>query len=242
MSTCNPRRVTRTSAEQTLAGLARGVSHRDEPVAELLSALVAPSLDRETAGERQALSMLRMARPTPVEMHHVSTFGRRFRQLLTIKVAVAAAVIAVGGAAVAAGSGDLARALGGATMGSATRPPAAASAPGAAGESASRSTNHSTAPVSPTPTQAASTAALAASCRELNALSANGQHEALRGNAFADLVQAAHGRSRVSAFCAVLLAGGSPQPHAPSGSAGVPSHPTHPRHPRQPTHPSHPNS
>lgn len=245
MSTCNPRRVTRTSAERTLAALAHGASRRDEPVAELLSTLVAPSLDRETAGERQALSALRSARQTPISVRHTGTLGRRFRQLLTIKAAVAAALLAASGIAVAAGSGDLARALNGGAVGSASRPPAAAGAPGAAGQSASRSTSHNAASVGPSPTPAASTAALTASCRKFDALDPDGQREALRGQAFADLIQAAHGPKRVSAFCAVLLAGGSPEPPAPSGSAAVPSHPTqpsHPAHPSHPTRPSRPNS
>jgi len=239
MSTCHPRRVTRKSAERTLAALARDASRCDEPVAELLSALFAPSLDRETAGERQALSALTAARQEPIAVRRTGTRGRRFRQLLTIKAAVAAAILAVSGVAVAAGSGDLARALGGGTVGAGPRPPAAARAPGAAGLSASRSTSHGTTPVEPGPTPAASRAALISSCREFNALNADGQHKTLRGQAFADLVQAAHGRNRVSAFCAVLLAGGSPEPPAPSESAGAPSHPSHSNHP---AHPSHPNS
>jgi hypothetical protein len=242
MSTCHPRRVTRISAEQTFADLARGASHRDEPVAELLSALVAPALDRETPGERQALSALRTARQTPIAVRHTGTLGRRVRRLLTIKAAVVAVVLAASGMAVAAGSDDLARALNGGTAGAASRPPAAARAPGLPGQSASRSTSHSTAPLSPSPTPAASTASLNASCRAYDALSSDGQAKALHGQAFADLVQAAHGRSRVTAFCAVLLAGGPPEPHSASGSAGVPGQPTHPSHPTHPNHPTRPNS
>ena len=239
MSTCNPRRVTRTSAERTLAALAHGAPRRDEPVAELLSALVPPSLERETAGERHALSALRTARQTPIARRRGGTLVGRVRQLLTIKVAVAAALLAASGIAVAAGSGDLARALNGSTAGSAPRPPAAAGAQGAAGQSASRSTSHSTTPVEPGPTLAA-TAALTASCREFDALDSDDQRTALAGQAFADLVQAAHGRKHVSAFCAALLAGRSPELPVPSGSAAVPTHPARPTHPAHPVHPSHP--
>ncbi len=242
MSTHRPHRVTRTSAQQTLASLARGASHRDEPVAKLLSTLVAPALDRETAGERQALSMLRAAQRTSTETDHTGTLARRLKQVLTVKIAVAAAVLTIGGIALAAGSGGLARALSGRTVGSASRPPTAASAPDATGQSTSRSTNNSSAPVGPDPTPVASTAALIASCGEFNALSAGDQRQALRGQDFADLVRAADGPNRVSAFCAVLLAVGSPEPHARSGSVGASSHPVHPTRPSHPTHPSRPNS
>lgn len=235
MSTCHPRRVTRKSAERTLAALARDASRTHEPVAELLSALVAPSLDQETAGERHALSALMTARQEPIAVRRTGTRGRRLRQILTIKAAVAAAVLVASGVAVAAGSGDLAGALNDWTAGSASRPPAAARAPGVPGQSASRSTSHSTAPIGPSPAPAASMATLTARCHEFNTLNADGQRRALRGQAFADLVQAAHGANRVSAFCAAQ-AGGSPEPHARSGSAAVPSHPTHR------SHPTHPNS
>lgn len=241
MSTCHPRRVTRESAERTLAGLAHGSPRRDGAVAELLLALVAPPLDRETAGERQALSALRTARQKPIAVRRTGTFGRRFRQFVAIKVAVAAAVLAASGVAVAAGSGDLARALSGGTERSASRPPAAAHGPGAPDQSASRSASHGTAPVGPSPAPDASMATLTASCLEFEALTSDGHDTALRGKAFADLVQAAHGRSRISDFCAVLLPGGSPGPHAPLGSAGAPNHPTPPRHPAHPSHPSHPS-
>ncbi len=254
MSTCHPRRVTRKSAERTLAALAHGASRHDEPVAELLSALFAPSLDCETAGERQALSALTTARQEPsavtekcvvghsarrVSHRRTGTLGRRFRQLLTIKAAVAAAVLAASGMAVAAGSGELARALDDGTASSVSRPPAAARAPGVPGQSASRSTSHNTAPLGPSPTPAASTATLTGSCRVFDALDSTEQRNALLGVAFTDLIQAAHGRNQVAEFCGLLLASGSPEPHSASGAPGSPSQPVHPSHPAHPSHPPH---
>jgi hypothetical protein len=243
MSTCQPRRVTRTSAEQTIARLARGASHRDEPVAELLAGLVAPTLDRETHGERQALSALRTARQSPIAARRTRTLGRRVRQLVTIKVAVAAAVLAGSGIAVAAGSGELSRALNGGTVSSASRPAAPARAPGLPDYSASRSASHNAAPPNLNPTPRASTPAQAptARCQVFNALNSNAQRKALRGPAFADLIQAAHGRNYVAAFCAALLAGGAAEPHSAPGSPAVPSQPEHPSHPAHPSRPDHSN-
>lgn len=237
MSTCHPRRVTRKSAERTLAGLAHGSPRRNEPVAGPLLAFVMLPLDPETAGERQALSALPTARQEPIVVRRTGKLGRRFRQLVTIKIAVAAAVLAASGVAVAAGSGGLARAVSGGTERSASRPPAAEHAPGPPGQSASRSTSHGTAPLGPSPSPDASTEALTANCLEFEALSSDGRGTALRGKAFANLVHAAHGRSRISTFCAVLLSGGSPGPHALSGSSGASSHPTPPSHPAHPSHP-----
>ncbi len=245
MSTCQPRRVRRTSAEQTFASLARGAPHRDEPVAELLAGLVAPALDRETDGERQALSALRTARQSPIASRRTGTLGRRVRQLVTIKVAVVAAVLAGSGIAVAAGSGELSRALSGGTVSSASRAAAPARAPGLPDYSASRSASHSAAPPNLNPTPRASTPAPApaptAHCQVFNALNSNAQRKALRGPAFADLIQAAHGRNYVAAFCAALLAGGATEPHSAPGSPAVPSQPEHPSHPAHPSDPDHSN-
>ena len=241
MSTCQPRRVTRTSAEQTFASLARGASHRGEPVDELLAGLVAPSLDRETDGERQALCALQTARQSPIAGRRTGTIGRRVRQLVTIKVAVAAAVLAGSGIAVAAGSGELSRALNGGTESSATRAAASARAPGVTDYSASRSASHSAAPPNSNPTPRASTAAPTARCQVFNVLNSKAQHTSLRGQAFADLIQAAHGRKYVAAFCAALLAGGAAEPPSGPGSPAVPSQPEHPSHPANPSHPAHSN-
>jgi hypothetical protein len=245
MSTCHPRRVTRTSAEQTFASLARGAPHRDEPVAKQLAGLVAPSLDRETDGERQALSALRTARQSPIAGRRTGTLGRRVRQLLTIKAAMAVAVLAASGIAVAAGSGEPSLALNGGTVSSASRAATPTSAPGVPDLSASRAASHSAAPPNPNPTPRASTPALTARCRVFSALNSNAQRNALRGPAFADLIQAARGRNYVAGFCAVLLAGGAAEPHSTPGSPVVPrpaGHPSHPAHPNQPVRSNHAHS
>ena len=254
MSTYRPRRISRSSAEQTFARLieARSPAEADDPISALLTPLVPTPLRHETDGERRALSAFQtapacetvstsMRKPkltighTPIDRSRSLALGQRFGQLLTIKVAVAATILAAGGIAVAASSGQLARGLTGGAVAVSARPtPPSVRHP---------STGRGEAPtLSPRPIPEASTAAFTESCRVFTALNSEGQKHALRGPAFARLVQAAHGRSRVTAFCASLLAGASSEPAPPSSPAPPKksAHPTHPSHPPHPSHPAHP--
>jgi hypothetical protein len=239
------RRIDRHTAEQLLR---RAPVDAPDALAGLLAAAAAPPRDGEPGGEQAAVTaFLEAAQHTRVPRpRSPSMIKSRWAKLLTAKVAAAAAAIfAVGGVAAATGvlplpAGGSAPAL--STAGHA-RPPAGSST----ASTTTRARGESRTADRPSPS-------LAGLCHAYRAGDVAEHGKALESPAFAALITAAGGKSKVDGYCGALLDDEASRPVHTTGSPGTPAgpgnsdsgkeHPTGPAvtHPTGPpdTHPSGP--
>jgi hypothetical protein len=229
------RREPRNPVEQML-GRAAFAQNDGDRLAETLAAAKPRPLTQETQGERDAVQAFRSAQAVsraPGVAH------RRLARAATVKVTMAAAVLAGGGVALASANGIGPQLFGGfgnqpgsgPSTTSATKPtqsnyPAGAT-PGAPA-------------TSPGPDTSPASALIVGLCAAYQGMSATGQSHALATSQYAPLVAAAGGRSDVKEYCSTVLRSASPN----AGSAGADSGngggsaPAKPKPPRpQPSHP-----
>lgn len=215
MSTHRRRRLRRGAAEQLLRGGPAGPLAHGDALVGLLAAAAAPAHSRELAGEEQAVTAFRVATLTPAtQPRRPSMIKTGMAKLLTLKLALAAGVVAAGGGlALAASTGNLSSLPGGAESPPAAHSSVANAAPG----TAANATHKPSATPSPS---------LRGLCRAYTAGVSTSAGKALDNPAFTALITAAGGKDNVATFCASLA--GTASSHGPSAhpTAGPNSHPT----------------
>ncbi len=220
MSTHQPRRVDRDTAEHLLAGVP-AVRHRVGPLGAYLAAAAAPGQPQELAGGPEAMAAFQAAHLQPAaQQRRTSMIKTWVAKLLTVKAAALLTVTAAGGMALAATTGALPNPL--------ADTPATTPSPAHATGRPTTTPSHPGGRPSVMPS-----ASLLGLCHAYTAGAGADHGKALTDPAFTDLITAAGGTAEVTTFCATILASA----HAASHPAG-PADTTHPTGPPS-AHPSH---
>ena len=233
MSTHQPRRVDRDTAEHLLAGVP-AVRHRVGPLGAYLAAAAAPGQPQELAGGPEAMAAFQAAHLQPAaQQRRTSMIKTWVAKLLTVKAAALLTVTAAGGMALAATTGALPNPL--------ADTPATTPSPAHATGRPTTTPSHPGGRPSVMPS-----ASLLGLCHAYTAGAGADHGKALTDPAFTDLITAAGGTAEVTTFCATILASAHAASH-PAGPADT-THPTGPptgtpanSHPTGPpsSHPSH---
>jgi hypothetical protein len=213
MSTHRPHRIDRDTAEHLLAG-APAARRRVGPLGEYLAAAAAPGTPHELAGGSAALAAFQAAHLQPADkQRRTSMLKTALAKLLTVKAAALLAVTAAGGVALAATTGALPNPL--------TNTPAAT-------PSATHATGRPTATPSPRSggPSAMPSASLLGLCHAYTAGAGTDNGKALTDPAFTDLITAAGGASKVTTFCATILASAAANAASHPGAPADTTHPT----------------
>jgi len=216
----------RYTAERLLSAAASAPDGRD-PLARVLAAAAAPPHRGEFTGERAASAAFRAAFAASIgQPHHRSTVERMLLKLLTLKAAIGAALLAAataGGLALAGSTGLLPDSLGGQST-------AGGSANGgrptvSAWRTASPSADPPTTAAAPSGATAQSPSpSLVGLCQAYTAAAIENAGTALDNPAFAVLIDAAGGPSKVADYCQALLAtAAASTPPATGDQPGRPS-------------------
>jgi len=206
-------RIDRDTAEALLRGVP-ATRHAAGPLGAHLDAACAPGHPHELAGRSASVAAFRAAHQQPAaQQRRTSMIKTWLAKLLTVKAAALLTVTAAGGMALAATTGALPNPL--------TDTPAAT-------PSAAHATGRPTATPShpdrrPTAMPSASLLGL---CHAYTAGAGADHGKALSDPAFTDLITAAGGTDKVTAFCASILA---------SAAANAASHPAAPADTAHPT-------
>ncbi len=211
MSTHQPRRIDRDTAEHLLAGVP-AVRHRVGPLGAYLAAAAAPGQPQELAGGPQAMAAFQAAHLQPAaQQRRTSMIKTWVAKLLTVKAAALLAATAAGGMALAATTGAL------------PNPLADTLSPAHATGRPTTTPSHPGGRPSVMPS-----ASLLGLCHAYTAGAGADHGKALADPAFTDLVTAAGGTAKVTTFCATILA---------SAAANAASHPAGPADTTHPTGP-----
>src|SRR6266571_2213219 len=209
MSTHQPRRIDRDTAEHLLAGVP-AVRHRVGPLGAYLAAAAAPGQPQELAGGPQAMAAFQAAHLQPAaQQRRTSMIKTWVAKLLTVKAAALLAATAAGGMALAATTGAL------------PNPLADTLSPAPATGRPTTTPSHPGGRPSVMPS-----ASLLGLCHAYTAGAGADHGKALTDPAFTDLITAAGGTAEVTTFCATILASAHAASH-PAGPADT-THPTGP--------------
>jgi hypothetical protein len=228
MSTREPGRIDRRTAEHLLRQEPMGIRDGHPPLAALLTAATVPGRPDELASEQTIAAAFRTAHLSPApQPGRLSVIKTALLKLLTVKIlAVAAATTAAGGVALAASTGALPNPLtqpapAASTGLSAPHPTATRSGeehkPGDA--EASKDAKDADGSKAPSPS-------LVGLCHAYNAGNKTERGKALDNPAFTALITTAGGKDKVELFCHALLT--APTPASSSAQAGEKADKDHP--------------
>jgi hypothetical protein len=239
MSTQQPRRIDRRTAEHLLGPAPMGIRNGHPPLAALLTAAAVPGRPDELASEQASVAAFRAAHLSPApQPRRLSMIKATVMKLLTVKVLAIGAATAVGGVALAATTSTLPSPL-------AKPAPSASSGlsaahPTAKSSRAAHKPDDTEASKDPKDTKGADASkgpspSLVGLCHAYSAGSKAEHGKALDNPAFTALITTAGGKDKVELFCQALLATPAPA----NSNAGQPGGGTDKAHPtEQPAKPS----
>jgi hypothetical protein len=219
MSTREPRRIDRRTAEHLLRQGPIGIRDGHPPLAALLTAAAVPGRPDELASEQTVAAAFRTAHLSPApQPRRLSVIKTAVLKLLTVKVLAVAAATTAGGVALAASTGTLPNPMAQPAPAASTGLPAPhPTATRSGGEhksgdaEASKDAKDADGSKAPSPS-------LVGLCHAYSAGNKTERGKALDNPAFAALITTAGGKDKVDVFCHALLT--VPTPASSSAQAG----------------------
>ncbi|MCW2638279.1 MAG: hypothetical protein JWP76_585 [Dactylosporangium sp.] len=225
MSTHNPRRIDRRTAEHLLGQAPMGLRNAHPPLAALLTAAAVPGRAGELAREQASVAAFRTAHLHPApQPRRLSVLKAVVMKVLTVKALAVLGVAAGGGVALAASTGTLPNPLAQparvTSLGLSTAPAQAeqsreAHNPGST-EASKNAKDAKDSDVSKAPSPS-----LVGLCHAYSAGNKTEHGKALDNPAFTALTATAGGKDKVDMFCQALLAAPAP-PNSNAQPSGKP--------------------